>query len=217
MKKFVSALLLIFPLFGGAQPTKKLERKQRFYSEEYHVLKSDRSVWHGKYERHIRDNNRFVVGYYKNNKRDSIWTYYDFDREITYKYDYTHNKLLFLKRNDVAARKPELIRDGQREFEGVIDTPPLHLDGSPDRILLSQIRYPGKAREGSIVGRVEIAFTVHSDGTTSNYHVKQSVHESLDKEAMRVIKLLDGRWYPAVYQGRPVEVEFVVPVIFTLE
>jgi len=78
------------------------------------------------------------------------------------------------------------------------------------------IKYPQKAREEGIAGTVYITFVVEKDGSVTGINVLRGVDESLDKEAMRVIKLMP-KWEPGTQRGKPVRVQYNLPIKFSLD
>jgi TonB family protein len=88
-------------------------------------------------------------------------------------------------------------------------------DSDFNMYLARTVRYPKYARENNITGRVIVTFIVEKDGSLSDLKVLQSPHESLSEEALRVMKL-SPRWRPGMQRGRPVRVQFSVPVAFAL-
>lgn len=83
------------------------------------------------------------------------------------------------------------------------------------KFIASEVRFPAEAREKNEIGEVLVAFTVGMDGSISGVRVLKSVSESLDKEAVRVIKQMKY-WYPGKRNGRPVRAEMSIPINFKL-
>jgi protein TonB len=79
----------------------------------------------------------------------------------------------------------------------------------------SKINYPQIALENGIQGRVSCNFVVEPDGSVSNVEVMRGVDPNLDKEAIRVLKLLP-KFKPGMQRGKPVRVKYSVPVRFRL-
>ena len=75
------------------------------------------------------------------------------------------------------------------------------------------MQYPKNAVDGNIEGRVIVSFIVEKDGSISNVEVKESVHELLDKEALRVINAMP-KWKPGLQDGQPARARFFVPISF---
>ena len=82
--------------------------------------------------------------------------------------------------------------------------------------LSENVKYPAIALENGIQGRVLVQFVVDKDGSISNVAVARTGGDpSLDKEAVRVIKMMP-RWIPGMQRGKPVRVKYKVPVTFRL-
>lgn len=84
------------------------------------------------------------------------------------------------------------------------------------RFLAENIRYPINASKSRIAGRVLLSFVVCEDGSLCDYQVTKGVERSLDTEALRVVKLMSGKWTPGIVRGRKVRVKYNLPVNFQL-
>ena len=82
--------------------------------------------------------------------------------------------------------------------------------------LNKNIKYPVIAEENGIQGRVVATFVVERDGSITDVKVIKSVDPSLDKEAVRVLKLMP-KWIPGKQSGKAVRVKYTVPVTFRLQ
>ena len=78
------------------------------------------------------------------------------------------------------------------------------------------IVYPEKAKEKGISGTVFISFNIDVDGSVVDVKVVRKVHPLLDKEALRIIKKMDGKWIAGQQNKKPVKTNMVVPVKFSL-
>lgn len=83
------------------------------------------------------------------------------------------------------------------------------------KFLQDKISYPAIAAENNIQGRVIVGFIVERDGSVSDVKVERGVDPSLDKEAVRVVKLMP-KWKPGKQTGKPVRCRFRIPVQFRL-
>ncbi|HOW20834.1 MAG TPA: energy transducer TonB, partial [Tenuifilaceae bacterium] len=54
-----------------------------------------------------------------------------------------------------------------------------------------------------------------TSGLTINHKVAKGIREDLNNEALRVAKLIKFD-RPALQKGRPIEVEYTVPIVFDL-
>lgn len=90
-------------------------------------------------------------------------------------------------------------------------------NGESDMIkfVVKNIRYPRSAKENNFTGVVNVIFTVEKDGSVSNVCCYKRVHPMLDKEAIRVIKML--RFDEPGYQDdKPVRTSMTIPVRYSL-
>lgn len=83
------------------------------------------------------------------------------------------------------------------------------------KYIMENIKYPEQAMKEGIQGRVTVSFIVEKDGSISNVRPVLSVHPLLNKEAVRVVKSMP-KWSPGKQKGKPVRVQFNVPVMFKL-
>ena len=99
----------------------------------------------------------------------------------------------------------------------VVETSPEFPGGDPARIryLTDNIKYPQMARESSIQGTVYVTFVVERTGNVSDVRVLRGIGGGCDEEAIRVIKGMP-KWSPGKQRGKPVRVQFTMPIKFTL-
>jgi TonB family protein len=89
-------------------------------------------------------------------------------------------------------------------------------NGGINDFIQANIKYPQSAKNDSIQGRVFISFWVDTSGITTEHEVAKGVREDLDKEALRVAKLIKFE-KPAMQRGKPVKIQYTVPVEFSLK
>lgn len=82
--------------------------------------------------------------------------------------------------------------------------------------LKEHVKYPTLALENGIQGNVIVQFIVEKDGSISNTKVLRGVGGGCDEEAQRVIENMP-KWTPGRQRGRPVRVQFTLPVRFILQ
>ena len=104
------------------------------------------------------------------------------------------------------------------EIFAVVEQMPQFPDGGMAglmKYLADNLRYPESARKAGTQGRVTVQFVVGKDGSISNVSILRGVNPDLDKEAIRVISAMP-KWMPGLQKGKPVNVQFTVPVMFHL-
>lgn len=101
--------------------------------------------------------------------------------------------------------------------DSILDSRPSFPGGKAElfKFLAKTIKYPVKAEDAGIQGRVIVGFYVDVDGTLTDIYVKKSVDPTLDKEAVRVVKSMP-KWNPGRRDGIPIRVEYTLPVTFRL-
>ena len=83
------------------------------------------------------------------------------------------------------------------------------------KFIQKNIQYPTMERDDDIQGRVVVGFVVNEDGSLSNITIKKGVSSGIDKETIRVVKLMP-KFIPGKQQGKAVRVQYVLPIMFKL-
>lgn len=81
--------------------------------------------------------------------------------------------------------------------------------------LTRNLRYPDIAKSQKIQGKVVVQFIVNQDGTIADAKVVKSVNPHLDREAMRVIRMMPS-WKPGIQDNKPCKTMVAVPIVFKL-
>lgn len=84
-----------------------------------------------------------------------------------------------------------------------------------DHFLKTNLSYPESAINDSIEGIVFVSFVVEKDGSTTDHKLVKGIRTELDKEAVRVSKLIKFE-KPAMQNGKPIKVSYTLPVEFNL-
>lgn len=85
------------------------------------------------------------------------------------------------------------------------------------KFILKNQRYPEKAQEDGIQGRVSVMFIIDKDGSVTNVQAKgPKGGELLEKEALRIISKLP-KIQPGSQRGKPVKIKFSQPITFKLQ
>lgn len=81
--------------------------------------------------------------------------------------------------------------------------------------LTRNLKYPASAQQQKIEGRVVVSFIINKDGTTSDIKVAKSATPVLDREALRVIRMMP-KWKAGEDHGKPCRTMMAIPVVFAL-
>ncbi|MBO4658187.1 MAG: energy transducer TonB [Prevotella sp.] len=118
----------------------------------------------------------------------------------------------------VAEKPTDAIIGDNSEIPDTVD-PPTYPGGKAalSQFLNENIKYPKEAEKAKIEGRVLVGFIVDVDGAISEARIEHSSHPLLDREALRVIRLMPA-WNPAKEKasGKPLKVMYHLPVNFKL-
>jgi TonB family protein len=88
-------------------------------------------------------------------------------------------------------------------------------DAALINFLNANVKYPSKAAQDKVEGKVIVQFTVKKTGKIDDVKVLRSVRKDLDDEAVRVIKMMPD-FIPAKQNGEVADMPYTVPVSFKL-
>ena len=115
---------------------------------------------------------------------------------------------------------PEVVEDEvvEQEIFKIVEEMPSFPGGEAKLMeyVGKNVKYPQIARETGIQGRVFVNFVVEPDGSVSNVTVLRGIGGGCDEEAMRVVKNMP-KWKPGKQRGKPVRVQYMLPVNFRLQ
>ncbi|MGF1923945.1 MAG: energy transducer TonB [Bacteroidia bacterium] len=100
-----------------------------------------------------------------------------------------------------------------------METPPTYPGGITQfyETVSKNIVYPKLAADNKVMGTVNVSFIVEADGSlTSIKTVGRKIGSGLEEEAVRVMKL-SKHWNPGMQNGKPVRVEYNIPLKFTMK
>jgi len=84
------------------------------------------------------------------------------------------------------------------------------------KYLSSNIKYPPLARENNIQGTVYVTFEIDQNGKVKDAKILRGIGGGCDEEALRVVSAMP-QWKPGKQRGKPVRVQYNLPVRFTLK
>ena len=132
-------------------------------------------------------------------------------KEIDYDFDITYSEL---KCNDTLTKLK--IKDYfQNNDTNGYKSPKISTDESISKFIGKNLVYPIDAAEQGISGQVFLKFTITSEGLIENIAISKGAHITLDKEAVRVIKLLKFVTPPSL-NGKNQSVCVTMPIMFMI-
>jgi protein TonB len=217
MKKLIIIAAISLPILSIAQgkgSKKILNTDSLNYNEEYYVMKKTPNVKHGEYQKQKKKSGiAFEKGFYKNGKRDGKWTIklkvnsrvystgnyvadkkvgqwsYYYDGLVDQIYDHTTYKVITSKREK-----------GKLDYIGgftLIRT-----------VIEDSIVYNENAKKRGIKGKVYLSFNVNEKAEIYNVVVTKGVHDLLDIEALRLVRLIPSQWVLPMKNGFPTKGSF---------
>ena len=89
-------------------------------------------------------------------------------------------------------------------------------DDSLFAYLYRNVSYPAEAKKADIRGRVFVTFVVEKDGRITGERILRDIGGGCGEEVLRVIRAMP-KWKPGTQDGKPVRVQFNLPVAFELQ
>ena len=81
--------------------------------------------------------------------------------------------------------------------------------------LTKNLRYPPSAQQRKVQGKVIAQFIVNKDGSISNLELLEKVDPVLDREALRVLRLMP-KWKAGKQDAKPCRTQVCIPIVFKL-
>ena len=103
--------------------------------------------------------------------------------------------------------------DEEEDFFVVVEQMPEPIGGIA--AVQKLVKYPEMARRAGIEGRVTVQFIVNEAGQVENPRVIRGIGGGCDEAALEAVK--KAKFTPGMQRGRPVRVQFSLPVIFRLQ
>ncbi len=135
--------------------------------------------------------------------------------------------------NDEVIEDEIINLDAELDLDGPIDLPPppppaedeeedffVVVENMPELIgglggLQKKVKYPEMATRAGIEGRVTIQFIVNEQGKVENPRVIRGIGGGCDEEALKAVS--QAKFKPGMQRGRPVRVQYSLPIVFKLQ
>jgi TonB family protein len=100
-----------------------------------------------------------------------------------------------------------------------LDTEPVLKGGEMStRSVYRDFRYPAAARENGVQGSVEILVIVNEFGILESMELVKGIGSGCDEESLKAVqKMKETGFEPAILNGMPVKVRYIIPVKFSLD
>src|SRR5690606_33067143 len=102
-------------------------------------------------------------------------------------------------------------------FESV-EIPPTPAEGSLDAFrgwVQNNYRVPAAASDAGVSGLIEASFVIERDGSLTDLVVRRDLKFGTGEELVRLLRTAK-KWKPGVQNGRPVRVQYTLPLRINL-
>jgi TonB family protein len=113
--------------------------------------------------------------------------------------------------------KPEQMKPDENGVFHVVEVMPEFPGGDEARMefLRNNVVYPEAARKAGVQGTVYVTFVVKEDGSIAEPKILRGIDKECDEVVLNMIKKMP-KWEPGTQKGKPVMVQFNMPVKFSL-
>jgi TonB family protein len=85
------------------------------------------------------------------------------------------------------------------------------------RFLSNNVKWPVSSLDCCIEGTIYVGFIVTKEGRIEEVKVKRGLGVAFNEEAVRLVKLMDGKWKAGKQNGKAVTFAYTIPIKFKLE
>ncbi|MBN2237098.1 MAG: energy transducer TonB [Bacteroidales bacterium] len=140
---------------------------------------------------------------------DDVEVENDIDIDIEFDEDEAMQEFEFVQEEEeIEEQQIFLVVENMPEFPGG--------EAAMYKFIGKNIEYPRMAKESGISGRVFVTFVVERDGSVTDVKVLRGIGGGCDEEAIRVIQAMP-KWNAGKQRGKPVRVQYRMPIKFTLQ
>lgn len=106
----------------------------------------------------------------------------------------------------------------KEEVFEVVEVMPVFPGGTKELMnyLANNIKYPVEAKKNEVSGRVFVTFVVEKNGSVNDVKILRGIGSGCDVESIRVVSNMPN-WTPGTQKGKPVRVQYSLPINFQLQ
>lgn len=242
MRHTTITLLLTFILtnvYSQSLRTIKVKTPNPTRTKEVFQVKTEMpTIKNGTYKKY-KNKKLIEIGFYKDNKKDSIWkiysqggqliatgqyssdtmigiwTYFSKYNEIIQKYDHDKDSLIYFNVNGEKkiGNAPSVYPDTAQEQM------PLFIGGTSYMYTLieNNMVYPKDAWMKIKSAKVYISFVVDTTGNTTEVKSLRHTGDGFDEEGIRLVESFGKAWIPGIQKGKKVKVQYNLPLSFKIK
>lgn len=153
-----------------------------------------------------------TTGHYVDNKKEGLWYVYDDTSKAITKYVFHLDSLISTIDLDSLDKENKKIK---RDTTGEVEVTYKGGYRKIREIITSNFKVPDRTTSLKKGGTVKIRFVIDTAGKPTNITVLRSIEFAFDREAMRVIGLMN-KWIPASDKGKKVNAYRIQPITISL-
>ena len=136
---------------------------------------------------------------------------------LIYRITKQNSRIHSVQKTAVNQTKSNIPLSVQNGIYNIVEVMPQYPGGEQAlmEFLSDNVKYPPLGKKNGIQGKVIVRFVVSESGKVKDATVLRSLDPSFDKEALRVVNLLED-WIPGEIKGKKVAVRFTLPIVFKL-
>lgn len=228
MKFYVLIIISLFFYSGFSQNISVI-----YFDKQWKEVESKEKAYYYRSMEAVSDTQYIVRDFYINDSLLMLGSYYSLEPEVK------HGKFLFWYKNGQLAEEGLYVKNfkfgpwkqyyengafrSERTYDGkeiifrVVDQMPEYT-GGPDslaRYLSNNIYYPTLAKDSKIQGVVFVSFIIDEEGNIAETELIKGIGGGCDEEALNVVNKMP-KWQPGMNEGKPVKVQYILPVRFKL-
>lgn len=167
-----------------------------------------------------RKERTFVEWNYSADELDGIQSHFDTLGNIKYEEAYKLGELISTT-EDTMVNTSKIVQimprfPGCEDMAGTDEEKKKCADQKMLEYVYKHIKYPNKARQQESQGSAIIQFVIDKDGSIINIKPLRGVTREIRAECIKLVKSMP-KWHPGMVDGKPVKVQFNLPIKFRLK
>jgi len=207
-------LLTILILISNNTVAQELRTKKTssFNFQEIFTIDKKSKLKQGNYVKLDKNSNDTLVkGYFNDDKKVNVWTYFEKNNRIYLKYDYDRNVAMPI---NIASTKVDSIqiRTGDIFTLTRVDSSPLFIGykGEFKSLIFQNFKAPASLFEKKLTGMSMASFVANKLGQIQDISIEISLSDDLDFAIEKSIESINRKWIPAKLDDNSVDSKIYV-------
>ena len=178
-------------------------------------------------------NNKTIEGTYLHGLKNGHFKYYYPSGELYLEGDFINQKFINIwkqfDKNGSVICKTDFGTDTSKKIEDncfrnqmiyrFVQQMPSFVGGEESmmKFIMENLHYPQEARDHQIEGKVVAQFVINTDGIISDIKIVRDIGYGCGKAVIDILEKMNGKWNSGRQDGKPVKVQFTLPIDFHLD